>query len=349
MDNNKQPATPENQSPAAEAATIPPAEAATTPSTETADSQVAKASSVPETEAAAAAAVTVVELTDAEVPGAADPDASVPELSVTVNDISVTYSVPVQKRSRDHVSRLDKLSRDLAKLTGRGPSAKVEAVKNVSFDAFKGEAIGLIGLNGSGKSTLLRVLAGLETPASGVVMATSRPVLLGVSAALEPALTGYENIRLGCLAMGLKPDEIENAIDDISELIDIGDQLYMPMSTYSSGMGARLRFAIATAVRPDIMLIDEALSTGDSFFKERSRQKMQELTEDAGTMFLVSHSEDTILEMCNRTIWLDKGEMVLDRSAEDGVAAYRKWIKLRNEKKHDAAADLLTELRKEMA
>lgn len=275
----------------------------------------------------------------------ATPETPTPELSVTVDQISVTYQVPVQKRLAEQGSRWDKFSRDVAMLTGRGPRAKAEAVKNVSFNAYKGDAIGLIGLNGSGKSTLLRVLAGLETPASGVVRATSRPVLLGVSAALEPALTGFENIRLGCLAMGLKPTDIDAAISDISELIDIGDQLYMPMSTYSSGMGARLRFAIATAVKPDIMLIDEALSTGDSFFRERSRQKMQELTEGAGTMFLVSHSEDTILDMCTRAIWLDKGEMVVDQSAEDAVAAYRKWIKLRNDHKHDAAAELLTELR----
>jgi len=132
-------------------------------------------------------------------------------------------------------------------------------------------------------STLLRVMGGLETPTSGTVSARSTPVLLGVNAALVPELSGERNVRLGCLAMGLTPQQIEAIIPQVIELAGIGKAIYRPMKTYSSGMSSRLRFAIAAAANPDILLIDEALSTGDAAFKERSENKMTELRRAAGT------------------------------------------------------------------
>src|SRR5699024_1297082 len=137
----------------------------------------------------------------------------------------------------------------------------VNALRGVSFAARHGELIGIVGQNGSGKSTLLRMMAGLEAPTTGTILTSSTPILLGVNAALIPDLSGVENVTLGCLAMGMTPDEAEAALPEIVELAGIGRSIYRPMRTYSSGMGARLRFAIAVSARPEILLIDEALST----------------------------------------------------------------------------------------
>ncbi|AOZ71953.1 hypothetical protein BK816_00480 [Boudabousia tangfeifanii] len=188
---------------------------------------------------------------------------------------------------------------------------------------------------------MLRVIAGLETPTSGHVLATHQPILLGVSAALVPHLSGHENVKLGCLAMGLSPEETEKVIPEIEDFVELGDSFYLPMDTYSSGMGSRLRFAIATAAKPEILLIDEALATGDAAFKAKSEEKMAEIRRNAGTMFLVSHAAQTIEEMCSRAIWLHKGKMIADGSAQEVARAYRKWAWDIAQGRHEQAAKLL--------
>ena len=256
--------------------------------------------------------------------------------TVKVENVSVDYLVPT-KQSRSG-------KRLFYKLLGILPRIHVRAVKSVSFEAYTGDAIGLVGMNGSGKSTLLRVIAGLETPASGHVTAVEQPVLLGVSAALVPTLTGRENIRLGCLAMGLTPDEVNLVIPDVVELASIGDAIDLPMNSYSSGMSARLRFAIATATSPNILLIDEALATGDASFKEKSKRKMDALRNRAGTLFLVSHSISTVRSMCNRIIWLHKGEIVADGLSEDIAPLYEKWSQLNSNDNASEADDFLQQI-----
>ncbi|WP_075727981.1 ABC transporter ATP-binding protein [Corynebacterium aquilae] len=249
------------------------------------------------------------------------------DTSVSVRDVRVRYKVQSTSNRHNHrrSGRFDNLSSRVADLMGYKRKVVVRALRDVSFDVRSGEAVGLVGLNGSGKSTLLRVIAGLETPASGEVLATHQPVLLGVSAALEPSLSGIQNVRLGCLAMGLTPAETEAAIPDVIELSGIGDAVYLPMETYSSGMNSRLRFAIATAAHPEILLIDEALATGDAAFKARSEEAMADLRRDAGTMFLVSHAAQTIEEMCTRAIWIHKGRVIADGTAYDTARDYRQW------------------------
>lgn len=237
-------------------------------------------------------------------------------VALLASDIRLEYRVPVD---REDGRRLP---------FGMGVQySTFEAVKGISLLAREGEFIGLIGRNGSGKSTLLRVLAGAETPTSGVVMAKSRPQLLGVSAALQPNLSGSENIRLGLLAMGLTPEQAAERRERIVRLADIGDSIRRPMRTYSSGMKARLRFAISVAADPEILMIDEALSTGDAAFVQRSRDAMFELMEGAGTGFLVSHSSKTIESMCTRAIWLDSGELVADGAVSEVVSGYRDYTK----------------------
>lgn len=229
-------------------------------------------------------------------------------------------------RMRYKVQRTDRTPRRglLGKMT-RKQQVTVAALRGVSFVARSGEFVGIIGRNGSGKSTLLRALAGLEAPSSGTVLTSAKPVLLGVGAALIPDLTGASNVKLGALAMGLTPQQADEVFDDVVELSALGGAIDLPMRTYSSGMGARLKFAISLAADPSILMIDEALSTGDATFAERSQRAMDEMLERAGTVFLVNHAAQTIENMCSRAIWMERGQVVLDGDAVEVARKYR-WF-----------------------
>lgn len=198
----------------------------------------------------------------------------------------------------------------------------VHALKGVSFVAFENESIGVIGANGSGKSTLMRTMVGLTPPAAGAVYASSRPNLLGVGAALLPDLSGDRNIVLGGLALGFERSEIERLRDDIVAFAELEEFIDLPMRTYSSGMQARLKFAIAAAKQHEILIVDEALSVGDKRFRARSEGRIREIRDNAGTVFLVSHSMTSIRDTCDRVIWLHKGELVMDGPTADVVNAY---------------------------
>lgn len=270
------------------------------------------------------------------------PPAEVPlgRLSVVVDDVSISY--------RSESSKLDDLTggrrilANMANTLGLTTYTRVQALKNVSFRVHQGEHVGLVGANGSGKSTLLRIIAGVEPPDTGRVLSAATPVLLGVAAALIPALTGARNVRLGLLAMGFEPKEIREILPGVIELAGIGEAIHRPMNTYSSGMGARLRFAIAAAARPDILLVDEALGTGDAAFAARSQRAIDELRKGSGTIFLVSHAAQTIEEMCTRAIWLHGGEMVLDGEAEPVARAYRFWAHQIAQENYPRADELLS-------
>ncbi len=241
-----------------------------------------------------------------------------PPPTVVVEDLHVIYRVHGAGEMGTATSALMRTLR-----RQRRPSVReIHAVRGVSLIARRGDAIGVIGRNGSGKSTLLRAIAGLLPPDRGHVFTEGQPSLLGVNAALVTDLTGERNVMLGCLAMGMSPEEVRRKYDDIVEFSGIGDFIELPMRTYSSGMAARLRFAIAAAKTHEVLLIDEALATGDKEFRRRSRQRMHELRDEAGTVFLVSHSLDVILETCNRAVWLDQGQIRAQGDAESVVAAY---------------------------
>lgn len=262
-----------------------------------------------------------------------------PDVTVAVADVHVRYKVATSEVSDR--GRLSRPARVAKRLIGREPSVLVRAVAGISLVARAGESIGLVGLNGSGKSTLLRIIAGLEKPMRGDVFASSTPVLLGVNASLIPELSGAQNVRLGCLAMGLSPQETAAAVPDIVQLADIGQSIHLPMKTYSSGMSARLRFSIAIAANPHILLIDEALATGDAAFKERSEERMREMRGKAGTVFLVTHAAKTVEEECTRALWLHKGRLVMDGPAFDVAQRYRWWAWNLAKGETDKAAGLL--------
>jgi teichoic acid transport system ATP-binding protein len=207
---------------------------------------------------------------------------------------------------------------------------EVHAIKGVSFVAYRGEAIGLIGSNGSGKSTLLRAIAGLLPVQAGAIYAAGQPSLLGVNAALMNDLPGERNVVLGCLAMGMTPADVKAKTADIIEFSGInerGDFSSLPMRTYSSGMAARLRFSIAAAKEHDVLLIDEALATGDAKFRRRSEQRVRDLRKEAGTVFLVSHSEQSIRDTCERSIWLESGLIRGDGPTEQVLKEYEAYMR----------------------
>ena len=197
----------------------------------------------------------------------------------------------------------------------RASVREVHAIRGVSFVANHGDAVGVIGRNGSGKSTLLRAIAGLLPPDRGAVYTSGNASLLGVNAALLDDLTGERNVVVCCLAMGMSSREVKERYQSIVDFSEVGDFINLPMNAYSTGMGSRLRFAIASARTHDVLLIDEALVTGDAGFRVRSRQRIEELRAQAGTVFVVSHNMAQIEETCNRVIWLEKGKIV--RAGED--------------------------------
>lgn len=202
----------------------------------------------------------------------------------------------------------------------RRPSIReVHAIRGLSFVAYRGDAVGIIGRNGSGKSTLLRAIAGLLPPEKGAVYTTGEASLLGVNAALMDDLTGDRNVVLGCLAMGMTRQEVKDRYQEVVDFSGVGEFIDLPMRAYSTGMASRLRFAIASARNHDVLLIDEALATGDAEFRLKSHRRIEELRAHAGTVFLVAHNLNEIEETCNRVIWLEKGKIVMDGDDVRGI------------------------------
>ncbi|GAA3808811.1 ABC transporter ATP-binding protein [Sphaerisporangium flaviroseum] len=241
--------------------------------------------------------------------------------TVIVDDLHIVYRVYGAASAAQKGNAANALMR-IIKRQGRPQMKEVHAVKGVSFIARHGDAIGIIGRNGSGKSTLLRAIAGLLPPHKGSVYTDGQPSLLGVNAALMKELTGERNIVLGCYAMGMSPTQVRERYEEIVEFSGIGEFVQFPMSTYSSGMGARLRFAIASAKAHNVLLIDEALATGDRDFKRKSQERIHQMRKEAGTVFLVAHNLDVIEETCNRVIWLHKGQIKMDGDPATVLAAY---------------------------
>jgi teichoic acid transport system ATP-binding protein len=234
-------------------------------------------------------------------------------VSVRVRNLHVDYELLADRR--------DALKRKLISREGSGKEV-VRAVRGISFDLYEGDSVGIVGSNGSGKSTLMSALAGLLPPTSGKILTTSEPKLLGVGAALIPLASGHRNIRIGLLALGVEPDDVPELAADVARFTELGKALDRPLRTYSSGMRARLLFAIATSVRPRILLIDEALAVGDKAFKVKSRQRIEGLLAESGTLVLVSHNMREIRAVCNRVIWLEKGRIIADGPINDVLKLY---------------------------
>ncbi len=198
----------------------------------------------------------------------------------------------------------------------------IHAVRGVSLDLYSSQTLGLIGPNGSGKSTLLAAMTGLLPLESGSILGRSRPALLGVSSVLRPALSGRRNIVIGGLALGMTRAEIGERMDEIIDFSGLRESIDLPMGTYSQGMRARLHFTIATAKVPEILLIDEALAVGDERFSHRSAERLEQVRSASGSVVLVTHSMDKILELCDRVAWLSEGELQQVGDPQEVVSAY---------------------------
>jgi len=211
----------------------------------------------------------------------------------------------------------------LARLLKPGATQKFVALRNISFSIAQGQTVGVVGLNGSGKSTLLSLVAGLCPPDEGTVNVNGRvAALLQLGAGFHPDLTGAENVRMNAALLGFTAAKTARAFDSIVEFSGIGQFIDEPLRTYSSGMYVRLAFAIAVHVDPDILIIDEVLSVGDQAFQSKCTKKILEFKQQGKTLLFVSHSTGAVQSLCERALWLDHGELVMDGVAAEVAAAY---------------------------
>jgi lipopolysaccharide transport system ATP-binding protein len=213
------------------------------------------------------------------------------------------------------------------------------ALEDVSLVVRRGERIGIIGRNGAGKTTLLKLVTGNFAPTRGTVTVNgSVQALINTGLGFHPEFTGYENIRASLVYNGLAEAELDAAIADIVEFVELDEYLHQPIKTYSLGMQSRLYFATATAIRPDILIIDEVLGAGDAYFSAKSADRMKRLTSSGATLLLVSHSMTQILQFCEEAIWIENGRVMLRDTALTVINAYEKFISEMERRKNVSSA-----------
>lgn len=205
--------------------------------------------------------------------------------------------------------------------------SKFRALNDISVTMKQGECVGLIGLNGSGKSTLASIITGITTPSSGNIRVKGEVSMLAASSGMRMQLSGIDNIRFKCLLMGFPDDQIKTLEKDIVEFADIGMHINQPVKTYSSGMRSRLGFAIAVHINPEILIIDEALSVGDSSFTDKCLNKINEFKKEGKTIVFVSHSTSAMSSFCDRIIWLHQGKIVGVDVPDKIIRPYSKFAK----------------------
>ena len=245
------------------------------------------------------------------------------DLAISVQHLGLTYTTTIDKRPTLK-ARMRAMGR------GTKQTRIVRALDDVTLDVPYGSVLGVVGANGAGKSTLMRVISGILPPSQGRVEVYGKvSTLLALGVGFNPALSGRENVQLGGLAAGMSRKEIAAHFEEIADFAELGDAIEAPMRTYSSGMFARLGFSVAVTVRPDILIVDEALSTGDAKFKEKSLNKIKDLRSDARALILVSHGLGTIRDVCNEVAWLHKGTLVQRGEPNEVVDAYETFLKVK--------------------
>ena len=242
------------------------------------------------------------------------------DYAISVQDVYITYRTIVDPRANT-------LRHTLTHLGRRGGGGRkvreIKAVRGVSLDVEHGSVLGIIGANGAGKSTLMRAIAGILPPNSGQIVVNGRiSTLLALGVGFNGQLSGRENVILGGLAAGLTRRQVNERFEQIADWAELGEFMDMPMKSYSSGLYGRLAFAVSTHMEPDVLLVDEALSTGDAHFRRKSYDKMQELVGQARTIVIVSHGIGAIREMCDDCVWMHKGEVVKRGKPDDVAAEY---------------------------
>jgi ABC-type polysaccharide/polyol phosphate transport system ATPase subunit len=239
-----------------------------------------------------------------------------PDYAIDVSDLGVRYNLRLTRQTTVRTS-----FRDLLKKR-EGPN-HFWALRDVSFRVVHGESLAVIGPNGAGKSTLLQVLAGIIQPNEGAVDVVGQvSSLLTLGAGFDQDLSGRDNIRLAGAFLGISHRDMEQRLPGIVEFAELGEFIDAQIKTYSSGMRARLGFSIATAVDPDVLLIDEVLATGDAVFRAKSKERIIELTKAAKGIVLVTHDMSWVTEFCNRALLLDHGKVVMEGPPEEVVALH---------------------------
>ncbi len=244
------------------------------------------------------------------------------ELAVSIRGVGLTYTTSIDKKPT---------LKSRAKSLGRGKKQTrvVRALDEINLDIQYGHVLGVIGTNGAGKSSLMRCVAGILPPSQGrIEVYGSVSTLLALGVGFNPSMSGRDNVFLGGLASGMSREEIAGNFEEIAEFSELGDAIDAPMRTYSSGMYARLAFSVAAVVRPDILIIDEALSTGDAKFKEKSLNRVKELRGEDRALILVSHAMQTLRDTCNDVAWLHKGKLVQRGEPNTVIDAYQEFLHL---------------------
>jgi ABC-type polysaccharide/polyol phosphate transport system ATPase subunit len=260
--------------------------------------------------------------TDAAATGASGDAASPPPMAggrgpmaISASDIGVRYSLRFTKKTT--------LRQSMGQILSRERMESFWALRNVSFDVERGESLAVIGPNGAGKSTLLQVLAGIILPSEGAVEVNGHiSSLLTLGAGFDQDLSGRDNILLAGAFMGLDDPVVRELLPSIVDYADLGQFIDAPIKTYSSGMRARLGFAIATSVDPDILLLDEVLATGDAEFRAKSKARVIELVRAAKGIVLVTHDMAWVSEYCNRAMLLEKGQLIIEGAPAEVVKVH---------------------------
>ncbi len=237
------------------------------------------------------------------------------DYAIAVDDLGVQYNLRFTRKST--------LRQSFANIVQRKPPERFWALRHVTLELSHGESLAVIGPNGAGKSTFLQVLAGIMRPSEGTVDVRGQVSgLLGLGVGFDVELSGVENILLGGAFLGLDGPRIRELLPSIVEFADLGQFIDAPLKTYSSGMRARLGFAIATAVDPDILLLDEVLATGDANFRAKSKARVIELVKAAKGVVLVTHDMDWVREYCNRALLLEKGRVIIEGPPDEVTALH---------------------------
>ena len=243
------------------------------------------------------------------------------KLALKVEDVSIRFNL-----SKEKVDNLKEL------LIKRLKGEKIRfnefwALKNVSFNLYKGDRLGILGLNGAGKSTLLKVIAGVYKPTSGKVKRYGHIApMIELGAGFDPNYTGRENIYLYGSVLGFSRDFLDSKYEEILEFSELGDFIDVPIKNYSSGMKARLGFSIATVVEPEILILDEVLSVGDAKFKKKCEKRMQTMFDKGVTVLFVSHSLAQVERLCNKAILLEQGKLIAQGDIKEVADLYRKKL-----------------------
>lgn len=244
---------------------------------------------------------------------------------ITVEHVGMKFNLGIEKINTFKEVLIKSLKREM-------PKNEFWALKDVSFHIEKGDVLGIIGVNGAGKSTLLKVVSGVLEPTKGKVKVDGIIApMLELGAGFDPELTARENVFLNGAVLGYGKEFLHNKYNEIVEFSELQDFMDVPIRNFSSGMLARLAFAISTLVEPEVLIVDEILSVGDVAFQKKSREKMQSMIDGGTTVLFVSHSIDNIKDLCNKTLWLEHGNVVLFGETKEVCEAYMKHFNFEEE------------------